>query len=211
MRLKIRSIKKHYYKIMCEQETWRDYLLKSSLLNIGHFISGVFFIIFQHNMTFKVVNIIMEVLVIKINKTYLIILFAVLISVVFSNLIISSYRDEMVLKSDGNIYLLQYGIYTTKDVMIENVKKLNDYIIYEDDGKYYVYLGVYINYENAYKYSKLLENNKIYTYIKNDYLSNNDVVKKLNILDNKMVDLKKESEMRSLNREMLDLYREYLN
>lgn len=153
----------------------------------------------------------MEVLVIKINKTYGIILFAVLIGAVFSNLLISSYQEETVMKSEGNVYLLQYGIYTTKEVLNENIKKLTDYIVYEKDNKYYVYLGIFVNYENAYKVSELLENKNIYTYIKNDYLGDTNLIKKLNILDEKMIDLKKEYEIKSLNREMLDLYKTYLD
>jgi len=153
----------------------------------------------------------MEVLVIKINKTYGIILFAVLIGAVFSNLLISSYQEETVMKSEGNVYLLQYGIYTTKEVLNENIKKLTDYIVYEKDDKYYVYLGIFVNYENAYKVSELLENSNIYTYIKNDYLGDTNLIKKLNILDEKMIDLKKEFEIKSLNREMLDLYKTYLD
>ena len=153
----------------------------------------------------------MEVLVIKINKTYGIILFAVLIGAVFSNLVISSYQEETVMKSDGNVYLLQYGIYTTKEVLNENIKKLTDYIVYEKDNKYYVYLGIFVNYENAYKVSELLENSNIYTYIKNDYLGDSNLIKKLNILDEKMTNLKKEHEIKSLNREMLDLYKAYLD
>ena len=153
----------------------------------------------------------MEVLVIKINKTYGIILFALLIGAVFSNLLISSYQEETVMKSEGNVYLLQYGIYTTKEVLNENIKKLTDYIVYEKDNKYYVYLGIFVNYENAYKVSELLENSNIYTYIKNDYLGDTNLIKKLNILDEKMTDLKKEHEIKSLNREMLDLYKTYLD
>ena len=153
----------------------------------------------------------MEVLVIKINKTYGIILFAVLIGAVFSNLLISSYQEETVMKSEGNVYLLQYGIYTTKEVLNENIKKLTDYIVYEKDDKYYVYLGIFVNYENAYKVSELLENSNIYTYIKNDYLGDSNLIKKLNILDEKMTNLKKEHEIKSLNREMLDLYKAYLD
>ena len=73
--------------------------------------------------------------------------------------------------------------------------------------------GIYFtpNYENAYKVSELLENSSIYTYIKNDYLGDSNLIKKLNILDEKMTNLKKQHEIKSLNREMLDLYKTYLD
>lgn len=138
-------------------------------------------------------------------------MFAILIGVIFSNLLISSYQEEMVMKSEGNIYLLQYGVYTTKEVLSENIKNLRDYIVYEENNKYYVYLGIFVNYENAYKVSEILKNNDIYTYIKSDYLNDTDIVKKINILGEKMISLNKESEIKSLNREMLDLYQNYLD
>ena len=115
------------------------------------------------------------------------------------------------MKSEGNIYLLQYGVYTTKEVLSENIKNLRDYIVYEENNKYYVYLGIFVNYENAYKVSEILKNNDIYTYIKSDYLNDTDIVKKINILGEKMISLNKESEIKSLNREMLDLYQNYLD
>ena len=166
---------------------------------------------FRQKVISFLVKIIMEVLIIKINKNYSIILLAVLIGVIFANLIFSGYEEETVMKSEGNVYLLQYGIYTDKDVLNENIKKLSNYIVYEESNKYYVYLGVFINYENAYKMSELLENEKIYTFIKNDYIGDNDLVDKLKILDKKVTNLKKESEIKEISLKMLDLYKTYLD
>ena len=64
-------------------------------------------------------------------------MFGILISVIFGNLLISSYQDETVMKSEGNVYILQYGIYTTKEVLNENIydkRKIDDsfYKVFED-------------------------------------------------------------------------------
>jgi len=152
----------------------------------------------------------MEVLKIKISKNYTIVLLAILIGVTFSSMLLSSYEEETVMKSEGNVYLLQYGIYTNKEVLNENIKKLTNYVIYEENDKYYVYLGIFINYENAHKVSKILENDNIYTYIKNEYISDNSIINKIKILDNKLISSEKEGEIKDLTQKMLEIYQNFL-
>jgi hypothetical protein len=89
--------------------------------------------------------------------------------------------------SSGNIYLLQYGSFINKDVMNENIKKLNDYIVYEHDDKYYVHVGAYINIDTAIKMQKFFENENIYTYIKNDYIGNSEVINKIKEVDKEIL------------------------
>ena len=107
--------------------------------------------------------------------------------------------------SSGNIYLLQYGSYISEDVMKENTKKLENYLVYQDDDKYYVYLGAYINIETANKMKKYFENNNLYTYIKNDYLSDTDLINDIKELDSKIINEKDYSEINKLNNEILSL------
>lgn len=112
---------------------------------------------------------------------------AILLAYIFSKLVFSTYEVEQVMTSKGNIYLLQYGSYIDKNVMNECIKKLNDYIIYELDGKYYVHLGAYTNIDTAKKMQKYFKNQGIYTYIKNDYLSNIELIDEITKLDNKVL------------------------
>lgn len=106
---------------------------------------------------------------------------------------------------DGNIYFLQYAIFTKEEVMNDVIKKLDNYFIIHEDNKYYVYLGAYTTLSNAIKYQKILEENKIYTYIKNDYL-NNGLENKIKLLDE---EFKKESDLKKLkdiNNKIIDLF-----
>ena len=112
---------------------------------------------------------------------------AILLAYIFSKLVFSTYEVEQVMTSKGNIYLLQYGSYIDKNVMNECIKKINDYIIYELDGKYYVHLGAYTNIDTAKKMQKYFKNQGIYTYIKNDYLSNIELIDEITKLDNKVL------------------------
>ena len=90
--------------------------------------------------------------------------------------------------SSGNIYLLQYGSYINKEVMKENVNRLDDYIMEFHDDKYYVYVGAYINIDTAKKMQKYFENENIYTYIKNDYISNSEVINKIEEIDKEILE-----------------------
>ncbi len=117
----------------------------------------------------------------------------------------TSYENEKVMTSDGNIYLLQYGSFINKEVMSENIKRLEDYLIYEVDSKYYVYLGAFTNLETAKKMQKVYENENVFTYIKNDYLGNTDVIKKINKLDNDLIKEDDFIKMKEINKNILEL------
>ena len=112
---------------------------------------------------------------------------AFLLTYIFSKVIFSSYESEQVMISSGNIYLLQYGSYISKEVMNENIKGLDDYIIYEEDNKYYVHIGAYTNIDTARKMQKYFENLNVHTYIKNDYLSDMKIIDQITELDNQIL------------------------
>ncbi len=113
----------------------------------------------------------------------------------------SSYKDETVMTMDGNIYLLQYGSYINKDVMNNNIEKLTNYITYEEDNKYYVYAGAFTNIENANNLKKIFENENIYTYIKNDYISNSEIINKIKEIEGDIND----TNIKEINEKILDI------
>ena len=140
-----------------------------------------------------------------IKKNIGIILLAISLCFVFSKAMFSTYHNEQVFSSDGNIYLLQYGSYINEKVMKENIQKLDNYITYEDDGKYYVFLGCFTNLSNAKKMSKIFENKNIYTYIKNDYLGNSDVIEKIKELEKDIMEINDIKEISDVNDAILNL------
>lgn len=125
--------------------------------------------------------------------------------IVFTKAMFTSYKEEQVMTSDGNIYLLQYGSYINREVMNENIKKLNDYIIYEHDNKYYVHLGAFTRLNTALKMQKIFEKENIYTYIKNDYLGNSDVINDINKLDDRLYEEENINRIKEINKEILNL------
>ena len=117
----------------------------------------------------------------------------------------TSYNEEQVMTSDGNIYLLQYASFINKEVMNENIKKLDNYIIYEHGNKYYVHIGIFTKLDTAKKMQKIFEEDNIYSYIKNDYLSNSDLINKINELDNSLLEEENINKIKKINNKILDL------
>ncbi len=107
--------------------------------------------------------------------------------------------------SDGNIYYLQYGVYVNQDVLNESIKKLDDYIVYEHDNKYYVYLGAYPDLMVALKMKKIFENQNIYTYIKNDYMNNSKLINEITIINKKILSSDKIDEILNYNKQIINL------
>ena len=129
---------------------------------------------------------------------------AILISIIFSKLIFSSYQAEQVMESYGNIYYLQYATFTNKEVMNDNIKKLDSYIIYDVDNKYYVHLGIYANLDTALKVKKILENDDVYTYIKSDYISDTLLIKEIRKNDNLVMEESDINKILEINKKNLE-------
>lgn len=102
---------------------------------------------------------------------------------------------------DGNVYLLQYGSYINKDVMNDNLDKLNDYITYELDNKYYIFLGCFTNLVHANNLKKILEEENIYTYIKNDYIGDSNIINKIKEYEDDIND----NNIKDINKKILEL------
>lgn len=135
----------------------------------------------------------------------MIIFIAVSLALVFTKALFTSYEASEVMTSSGNIYLLQYGSFINKNVMNENIKNLDNYLFYEHDDKYYVYLGAYFNIDTARKMQKFFENENIYTYIKNDYIGDSEVISKIKDVDNKILNEDNYEKIINYNKEILNI------
>lgn len=85
------------------------------------------------------------------NKTIIYIVLAILIGVILGKNIYDGYAKEVEStfneKKIEDIYLVQYGVYSSNESMIENTKKLQNYFYYKQDDKFYVLIGITSNKE----------------------------------------------------------------
>lgn len=132
----------------------------------------------------------------------IVIVLGILTGFLFGNLIYKNYSGIEYLNEDGNIYYVQYGVYTSQDAALSNASNLDNYLIQEMDDKYYVYLGVTTNYNTALKIQNLYNEQDIHTYIRSDYVSNSETLNKLKEYDLKLEDLEQEEDIQEVIKEI---------
>ena len=129
----------------------------------------------------------------------IVILLGSLAGFIFGGLLFKNYSGSDYLESDGNIYYLQYGVYTTEEAAVNNSMNINhEHFIREMDGKYYVYLGVTANYDKAVELKKNLESDNIHIYIRDDYVENSETLDKLKNYDKELNDNNVETVMKEI-------------
>ena len=137
-------------------------------------------------------------------QVLLVILLGSLVGYFFGSILFKNYKGSEYINQDGNIYYVQYGVYTTNESALENTKKLdNNYLIKELDGKYYVYLAITEDYNLALKIQKYYKDKNIYSYIRTDYVENSETLEKLKKYDNQIKEAS-DDEIVSVMKEILD-------
>lgn len=98
-----------------------------------------------------------------------------LIGVVLGTKIYSAKASiENVFAEGQTYYFLQEGIYSSKKIMEENIQNISPKIINYDDSKYYVYLGITKDEDNAKKIKKIYSQKGYNIYIKEVKLNNEE-------------------------------------
>lgn len=114
----------------------------------------------------------------------IVILIGSIFGLLFGKLLFKNYDGIKYLNETGNIYYIQYGVYTSHEAAFKNTSSLTNAKIMEIDDKYYVYLGITSNYEVAVKVQSLYKEKGIYTYIRSDYVKNSETLDSLKKLEN---------------------------
>lgn len=136
------------------------------------------------------------------------ILCALLLGYLCATFIFKEYKDsESVFGLSNTVYFLQYGVYTKKDSLDIKADK---YIELEEDGKYYIYVGMTTSMDNAQKIQENYKKKGIELYIKECYVSNNEFVSELSQYDILLSSSKTEEEMNSILSTVLASYEEFV-
>ncbi len=119
-------------------------------------------------------------------STILCILCAIIIGILIGKYIFQEYNEEAettMNEISSNIYLMQYGVYSNEENMLENTKKLKTYFYYKDNDGYHVLLGITKKEElkqkiiNAYKITENI-------YMKKENTNNQEFLNLLEQYDN---------------------------
>ena len=83
----------------------------------------------------------------------------------------------------NNIYYLQIGAYTNKNNIEKDLPNIKNRLIVKEEDKYYVYVGITSDYENALKIRDLYKEKNVNLYIKDGYINNKDFILELEQYD----------------------------
>lgn len=117
-------------------------------------------------------------------KTMLLAVIFVVLGAVCGNYLYRKAPDTVsVFQTNQTFYFLQEGIYSSKDIMQENVGDLANKLVVLEDNKYYVYVGITMNQDNANKIKKIYEDMGYQVYIKKMTLNNEEFASNVSQFD----------------------------
>lgn len=117
-------------------------------------------------------------------KTMLLAVIFVVLGAVCGNYLYKKAPDTVsVFQTNQTFYFLQEGIYSSKDIMQENVGDLMNKLVVLEDNKYYVYVGITMDQDNANKIKKIYENMGYPIYIKKMTLDNEEFASNVSQFD----------------------------
>lgn len=145
-------------------------------------------------------------------KTILSFLFSVVIGITFAFFMFYQYEDietitPVSMEENEEVFVLQYGVYSSLESMQENTSKLTDYIYEIKEEKYYVYIGITKLEENASKIKEFYQKKGMNLYQKKLTIEGTNFLNKLTELDE---NLKNSSEVDKVCKEILNQYKELI-
>lgn len=145
-------------------------------------------------------------------KTFLLSIFFITLGTILGIFLRNSYKDNLLgAFGEGKIYyFLQEGVYSNKDIMTENTKDLNIKLVNEENGKYYVYLGITRDEENVKKIKEIYNTKGYQLYVKEINLSNEEFYNNVTQFDLLIKNTTKEEEILTIEEVVLANYEEII-
>lgn len=143
-------------------------------------------------------------------KTLLLGLVAIILGLIVGHFLHDNTSIVDVFKEGNSYYFLQEGVYQSKQTMEENTKKLTPKTVDYVDGKYYVYLGITRNKENADKIKKIYEKKGYPIYIKEQNLVSEEFLNNLSQFDMLIENTKEEEEILTIEEVILSNYEQIM-
>lgn len=136
----------------------------------------------------------------------------VLVGFVMGKFMFNQYDNGVALTSNlrekEQLYFLQQGVYSSIDSMKENTSSLAYYIYNEEDGKYYVYVGITKDKNNLEKLKGFYQNKGYDIYIKGIEVSNQEFLEVFNQYEQLLQKTTDESAISAIESSVLAKYEE---
>ena len=148
-------------------------------------------------------------------KKFLIpIMLAILTGIVLAKIVFSQYDTpelQTVFNDNEEIMLLQIGVYSSKDSMEENTKSFDYYIYQEQEGLYYVYIGITQSENNLDKIKVIYQNLGYEIYVKKITIDNQAFLEVLQQYDELLTKTDDQEIIKTINGKILKKYEELVS
>ena len=142
------------------------------------------------------------------------IILAILTGFILAKLVFNQYEVEeieTVFKTNKEVSMIQVGVYSTKENMLESVKNF-DYYIYElENDLYHVYVGITTDLGNLNKLKNYYQNKGYSVYVKKVTLDNNEFLDELTAFDKLIKKTDDEKTIKLVSDKILKAYKEAYN
>lgn len=145
-------------------------------------------------------------------KTILLGLIFIGLGAVFGTFLNNTYRENLkpTFGEGNSYYFIQEGVYSSKEIMEENIKDLGTKLIEEDQGKYYVYLGITKEKSNAEKIQEIYEDKGYQLYVKERNITNEEFYNNVTQFDLLIKNTEDETEILTIEEVVLANYEELI-
>lgn len=145
-------------------------------------------------------------------KTFLLSSFFLILGTVSGIILNTKYKDNIISTfNEGKIYyFLQEGVYSNEKIMLENTKDLETKLVNKENDKFYVYLGITRDEENAKKIKQIYNNKGYQLYIKEVSLSNEEFYNNVTQFDLLIKNTDKKEEILTIEEVVLANYEEII-
>lgn len=130
------------------------------------------------------------------------------IPLLFSIIIYKTYKKEPVKYKE--LYIIQTGAYKNYDNVVKNTKNLNNYIVYNEDDLYKIFIGLTLEEEVFNKLQKYYGENHE-TYKKTINITDKEFIKKISEYDRVIKNSNNKNNLNIIIKEELKLLDKFLN
>ena len=111
-------------------------------------------------------------------------IFSISLGSLFGIFLYKKFEESVFAFNEGDkLTFLREGVYTDKNVLEENTKKLDPKLVIYDDDKYYVYVGITSNDKVADKIKDIYDDMDIEVYEKDVYISDDTFINNVEQFD----------------------------
>lgn len=135
---------------------------------------------------------------------------AIILGGISGKILFSKYQDidKYIFSSEKKVYFLEEGVYSSKKSLENNTKDITPKLVVKDNDKYYVYVGITKNIDNANKIKKIYTDKGYSIYQKEKNITDSEFLSNVEQFDILIESTKKERDISTIQEVVLANYEE---